>query len=249
MVPVVLSRHVFDGRLWPHRLRFQDLWLVHLAREHREREDLPDSLVRLLGAHHHLLASAYQVGFRKWKEAIWSKWHNNSTGDSVGPRIWLPCNSFRQVALLMASFRGILSHCLISSFPRDVNPSRRQVRSHCWRSIAYCSTILYYLLMYILLYSDASNPDQRLLRRHSSPTFGRSQLWFGSICCSCSTPGNLKQKLNWQLKTWSYFKQTRFIILFVLFSYPSDPRWENRGLMTPMSPNSLRLARKKISLR
>ena len=59
------SRHVFDGRLWPHCLRFQDLWHVHLAREHREREDLPDSLVRLLGAHHHLLASAYQVGFRK----------------------------------------------------------------------------------------------------------------------------------------------------------------------------------------
>ena len=66
MVPgVPPSRHVFDGRLWPHRLRFQDLWIVHLAREHREREDLPDSLVRLPGAHHHLLASAHQVGLRK----------------------------------------------------------------------------------------------------------------------------------------------------------------------------------------
>ena len=87
------SRHVFDGRLWPHRLSFQDLWLVHLAREHREREDLPDSLVRLLDAYYHLLTSAHQVGLRKWKEAIWSKWHNNITRDSVGPRIWVPCNS------------------------------------------------------------------------------------------------------------------------------------------------------------
>ena len=59
------SRHVFDGRLWPHRLRFQDLWLVHLARKHREREDLPGSLVRLLGARHHLLTSARQVVVRK----------------------------------------------------------------------------------------------------------------------------------------------------------------------------------------
>ena len=66
MVPgVPPSRHVFDGRLWPHRLRFQDLWIMHLAREHREREDLPDSLVRLPGAYHHLLTSAHQVGLRK----------------------------------------------------------------------------------------------------------------------------------------------------------------------------------------
>ena len=94
----------------------------------------------------------------------------------------------------MASLRAILSHCLISSLPKDVNPSRLQVGFHWWRSIAHCSTILHYLYMYILLNSDAPNPDQRLLWRHSSPTFDRSQLWLGSICCSCSTPGNLKAK-------------------------------------------------------
>jgi len=51
----------------------------------------------------------------------------------------------RQVALLMASFRAVLSHCLISSLPRDVNPSRRQMRQILTRG-SYGDAVLLHLI-------------------------------------------------------------------------------------------------------
>jgi len=51
----------------------------------------------------------------------------------------------RQVALLMASFRGILSYCLISFLPREVNPSRRQMRQLLTRC-SYGDTVLLHLI-------------------------------------------------------------------------------------------------------